>query len=108
MPNTKPKHPNLPNVETKSDASAYRYLIRKEARVKPALIKFRNEILKHYKLSNYQHEYDRLTDEIDGYANVFSRPGSSHVISKLKSRQADLKKLFREASHPEPHPITKP
>ena len=86
--------------------AAYRHLLRRERRVKPALVMFRNQILQHIKTNNYINEYDRLTGEIDGYANTFSRPGSSHVVDKLKSRQADLRKLFNEASHENAHPIT--
>ena len=86
--------------------AGYRQLLKKERRIKPASVTFRNEILIRQKRANYINEYDRLNGEIESYANTFSRPGSSHIIANLKSRQSDLRQLFRE-SHSDPiHPIS--
>ena len=86
--------------------AGYRYMIRKEKRVKPASVTFRREIIERQQRANYINEYDRLNGEIESYANTFSRPGSSHIVTRLKSRQADLKVLFKQSHHEHSHPIT--
>jgi hypothetical protein len=96
---------SLPKPEGK--IKAYEILLKREKRVKPASVAYRHQLLRDIKRTNYQNEYDRITGEIDGYANTFSRPGSSHIIDKLKSRQAELRKLFHEAGHDQQHPIHK-
>ena len=85
---------------------AYEIMMKREGRVKPASTTFRREIIEKQRRANYINEYDRLNGEIESYANTFSRPGSSHIISRLKSRQADLKELFKQSHHEHSHPIT--
>ena len=85
---------------------AYEVMMKREGRVKPASTTFRREIIEKQRRANYINEYDRLNGEIDSYANNFSRPGSSHIISRLKSRQNDLKELFKQSHHEHSHPIT--
>lgn len=85
---------------------AYEIMMKREGRVKPASTTFRREIIEKQRRANYINEYDRLNGEIESYANTFSRPGSSHIIANLKSRQSDLRQLFRD-SHSDPiHPIS--
>jgi hypothetical protein len=85
---------------------AYEIMMKREGRVKPASTTFRREIIEKQRRANYINEYDRLNGEIESYANNFSRPGSSHIISRLKSRQDDLKELFKQSHHEHSHPIT--
>ena len=85
---------------------AYEIMMKREGRVKPASVTFRREIIERQRRANYINEYDRLNGEIESYANNFSRPGSSHIISRLKSRQDDLKELFKQSHHEHSHPIT--
>ena len=70
---------------------AYEIMMKREGKVKPASTTFRREIIEKQRRANYINEYDRLNGEIESYANTFSRPGSSHIISRLKSRQDDFK-----------------
>ena len=81
---------------------AYNILLRKEKMVKPASVTYRNEILKRTQRANYINEYDRISGEISKYARVF---GHMHSVEKLKSRQADLKKLFKDSHETEKHEI---
>ena len=85
---------------------AYEIMMKREGRVKPVSVTFRREIIERQQRANYINEYDRLNGEIESYANNFSRPGSSHIISRLKSRQNDLKELFKQSHHEHSHPIT--
>ena len=86
--------------------AGYRYMLKKEARVTPASVTFRHELLLRQKRANYINEFDRLNGEIESYANTFNRPGSSHIMSVLKNRQVELKRLFRESHHENSHPTT--
>ena len=94
----------LISVEGKN--KAYEHMMKREARVKPATVFFRRDILEKQKRANYINEYDRLNGEIESYANTFSRPGSSHIVSRLKSRQSDLRQLFRDSHSEHKHPIS--
>ena len=85
---------------------AYEIMMKREGRVKPASTTFRREIIEKQRRANYINEDDLLNGEIESYANTFSRPGSSHIIDRLKSRQADLKELFKASHHEHSHPIT--
>ena len=85
---------------------AYEIMMKRESRVKPASTTFRREIIEKQRKANYINEYDRLDGEITSYANTFSRPGSSHRIDRLKSRQGDLNELFKASHHEHSHTIT--
>ena len=80
---------------------AYRLLLKKEKVVKPASVAMRTQILQAQNRSNYMNEYDRIQGIITGYADRF---GGHHDLKKLKNRQNDLKRLFKE-SHENRHPI---
>jgi hypothetical protein len=83
---------NIPVPE--SMPAAYRIRLRKERMVKPASVTYRNDILRRTQRANYINEYDRLAGEIAKYSRVF---GHMHTVEKLKSRQTDLKKLFKDS-----------
>ena len=85
---------------------AYEIMMKREGRVKPASVIFRRDLIAKQQRANYINEFDRLNGEIESYANTFNRPGSSHIMSVLKNRQVELKRLFRESHHEKSHPIT--
>ena len=81
---------------------AYRLLLKKEKVVKPASVAMRTQILQAQNRSNYMNEYDRIQGIITGYADRF---GGHHDLKKLKNRQNDLKRLFKESHESHHHPI---
>jgi hypothetical protein len=87
----------LPGFEGQN--KAYEILLKREKRIKPASVTFRNDILRKQQRSNYINEYDRIAGELSSYANVF---GKSSIPGHLIKRQEQLRELFRE-SHHEPH-----
>ena len=94
---------NIPVPE--SMPLGYKLLLQKEKMVKPASVKFRNEIIQAQTRKNYIAEYDRIQGILSGYADRFARPGGGHEKHKLISRQNDLKKLFKLSHHTEDHEI---
>ena len=94
---------NIPVPE--SMPLGYKLLLQKEKMVKPASVKFRNEIIQAQNRKNYIAEYDRIQGILSGYADRFARPGGGHEKHKLINRQNDLKKLFKLSHHAEDHEI---
>jgi hypothetical protein len=92
-------------VKPEGKNKAYEILLRRERRVKPASVTYRHQLLRNINRTNYQNEYDRLTGELDGYKNVFSRPGSPATIEAIEKRQAVLRKMFHDEAHDQRHPI---
>ena len=80
---------------------AYKLLLKKEARTKPASVAMRHNIIQAQNRSAYMNEYDRIHGIISGYADRFA---GKHNIQQLKNRQSDLRRLFKE-SHEHNHPI---
>jgi G3E family GTPase len=76
-------------------------LLRKEKLVKPASVAMRHQIIQAQNRSAYMNEYDRIQGIISGYADRFA---GKHNIQRLKNRQSDLRRLFKE-SHEHNHPI---
>ena len=76
-------------------------LLKKEKLVKPASVAMRHNIIQAQNRSSYMNEYDRIQGIITGYADRFA---GNHNIQRLKNRQSDLRRLFKE-SHEHHHPI---
>ena len=62
----------------------------------------RTQVLQAQNRSNYMNEYDRIQGMISGYADRFA---GHHDLKKLKNRQNDLKRLFKESHENHHHPI---
>ena len=80
---------------------AYKLLLKRESRTKPASVSIRHGILQAQNRSNYMNEHDRIQGIISGYADRFA---GHHDLKKLKNRQNELKMLFKQ-SHEHHHPI---
>ena len=91
----------LPSPQGKN--RAYELLLKREARIKPASVSYRHELLRKIKRSNYINEYDRIQGELDSLANVFGMEALRTPM--LHKRQQELKQLFHETHNEPKHPI---
>jgi len=80
----------------------YNLLLKKEKLVKPASVMFRKQILEAQNRDAYKNEYDRIQGYISGYADRFL---GQQDLFKLRNRQNELKKLFRQSFNQNYHPI---
>ena len=88
--------PRKDNIE-----QAYKLLLRKEKVVKPASVAMRHQILQAQNRAAYMNEYDRIQGIVSGYADRFA---GHHDLKKLRNRQNELRRLFKQ-SHEHHHPI---
>lgn len=86
----------------KGKNKAYELLLKREAKIKPASVSFRRNLLNNIQRTNYINEYDRLEGELNSLANVF---GKAAIEERIHHRHAELRKLFRETYHEPKHPI---